>query len=259
MSAAAPLLEAAALEVAVPGRVLVRGLALAVAPGERLVILGRNGSGKTTLLHTLAGLRDPRAGSLSLCGRAYAEHGPRQAARLRGLMAQQQLDAFPATVLETALVGRHPHLGRWAWEGAADADIARESLAAVGLAEFETRDVQTLSGGERQRLALATLLTQRPRLLFLDEPLAHLDLGQQVAALELLERHTEEHGAAAVMVLHDINLALRWAGRALLLAGDGRFELGGAGEVLTPERLGALFGHGLREVVAEGRRYLVPG
>lgn len=259
MNTDTPLLETAALEVAVPGRVLVCGLALTVSPGERLVILGRNGSGKTTLLHTLAGLRAPRAGSLRLCGRGYAEHGPRRAARLRGLMPQQQLDAFPATVLETALIGRHPHLGRWAWEGAADAHLAREALAAVGLAELETRDVQTLSGGERQRLALATLLTQRPQLLFLDEPLAHLDLGQQVAALELLERHTAAHGAAAVMVLHDINLALRWASRALLLHGDGRFELGNATQVLVPAILGPLFGHPLREVAAEGRRYVVPG
>jgi iron complex transport system ATP-binding protein len=92
---------------------------------------------------------------------------------------------FPRRSLETALVGRHPHLDRWDWESEADAQKARRALACVGLADLAQRDVQTLSGGERQRLAIATLLTQAPQLYLLDEPLAHLDLNHQIATLEL--------------------------------------------------------------------------
>ena len=125
------------------------GLGFELAAGERLAILGRNGAGKTTLLSTLAGLRKAEAGSVSLCGESYETLGPRRAAQLRGLLPQGHLDAFQSTVLETALIGRHPHLGRWAWEGREDERIAREALAAVDLAGLGSREVHTLSAEGR--------------------------------------------------------------------------------------------------------------
>jgi len=253
----APLLSARNLAVAVAGKTLVHGLDLTLRGGETLAILGRNGSGKTTLLHTLAGLRPASAGGVELCGRRYAAHGARAAASLRGLLAQTQSDAFPASVLETALIGRHPHLGRWDWEGAADERIARQALAAVGLAGLEQREVHTLSGGERQRLAIATLLTQQPQLYLLDEPLAHLDLSHQIAMLDLVQRHAGDCQAGFVIVLHDMNLALRYCRRALLLFGDGRWREGPSEQVLTAENLGELYGHSLRELRDGACRYFI--
>lgn len=252
-----PLIVAHGLDVVVGGRTLVRNLELSVRGGETLAILGRNGSGKTTLLHTLADLRSAAAGSIELCGRPYAEHAPRTAAHLRGLLVQTHSDAFPASVLETALIGRHPHLGRWAWEGAADERIARAALAAVGLAGLETRAVHSLSGGERQRLAMATLLTQQPLLYLLDEPLAHLDLNHQIVLLELVKRHAAESQAGFVIAMHDMNLALRYCQRALLLYGDGRWKVGPSEQVLTAETLGELYGHSLRELRDGDSRYFI--
>ena len=104
------------------------------------------------------------------------------------MLPQDTVDAFPATVLETALVGRHPHLSRWQWESAADVGIARAALAAFGIGGVEARDVRTLSGGERRRVALAALLAQEPDLLLLDEPSTHLDLAHQVALLDRARR-----------------------------------------------------------------------
>ena len=234
------------------------GLGFDLAAGERLAILGRNGTGKTTLLSTLAGLRKAEAGSVSLCGESYETLGPRRAAQLRGLLPQGHLDAFQSTVLETALIGRHPHVGRWAWEGKEDERIAREALAAVDLAGLGSREVHTLSGGERQRLAIAALLAQQPQLYLLDEPLAHLDLNHQIAVLELLSRRARRDGVSIVMVLHDINLALRHADRALLLFGEGRTLEGPVAEVLTAESLSRLYGHPLREMRDGGARYFVP-
>ena len=251
-----PLLAAHALSVSIGGNLVVRELNLALHPGECLVILGRNGVGKTTLLHSLAGPHAADAGEVRLVGKTYSDLGHRGAARLRGLLPQRQEDVFAATVLETVLIGRHPHLARWDWESAADAALARAALETVGLADFAARAIHTLSGGERQRVALATLLVQQPRVYLLDEPLAHLDLNHQVAVLELMRRRVREEGAALVMVLHDVNLAARSCDRALLLFGEGEYELGDA--VPDVRDLSRLYGHPLRVIQDGERRWLVP-
>ncbi len=251
-----PLLAAHALSVSIGGQPVVRELHLALHPGERLVLLGRNGVGKTTLLHTLAGLHAADAGEVRLAGKTYADLGHRGAAPLRGLLPQHQGDVFAASVLETVLIGRHPYLARWDWESAADANLARAALAAVGLADFAARSLHTLSGGERQRVALATLLVQQPRVYLLDEPLAHLDLNHQVAVLELMSRRVREEGAALVMVLHDVNLAARYCDWALLLFGEGEDEVGAA--VPAARALSRLYGYPLRVIQDGERRWFVP-
>jgi iron complex transport system ATP-binding protein len=156
-----------------------------------------------------------------------------------------------------ALVGRHPHLARWQWESSADIDRARSALAAFGLAGFEARDARTLSGGERRRLALAALVAQDPALLLLDEPSSHLDLGQQVAALDALAALTRAGKRAIVMVLHDLHLALRYADHAIAL-GVGRAIAGAAADVLTASILSDVFGHRLVAVGEGTTRSLLP-
>ncbi len=255
---ATPLIETHDLAVAIGSKEICRELALSLHAGERLAILGRNGAGKSTLLSVLAGLRTADSGVVRLGGRSYAELGPRGAARRRGWLPQRHSDAFASTVLETALTGRHPHLGRWDWESRKDAEIARGALAAVGLADMAQRDVLTLSGGERQRLAIATLLTQATPLYLLDEPLAHLDLNHQIAVLDLFAGAARDCHAGLIMVLHEPGLADRYCDRALLLYGDGRCELGTCRELLTAERLGTLYGHPLREIEVDRRRWFIP-
>ena len=253
-----PLLSVRELDVNIGDVRVVAGLGFDLEGGQRLAILGRNGTGKTTLLNTLAGLRRPEAGRIALCGEDYEMLGPRHAALLRGLLPQGQIDAFQSTVLETALIGRHPHIGRWAWEGRKDERIAREALAAADLAGLGSREVHTLSGGERQRLAIAALLVQQPRVYLLDEPLAHLDLNHQIAVLELFSQRASADGVGIVMVLHDINLALRYADRALLLFGEGKALEGPVEEVLTAAVLSRLYGYPLREVPDGLGRHFVP-
>ena len=253
-----PLLEARQLQVAVGERTVIERLDLAVAPGERLAILGRNGAGKSTLLSTLARLRPPAAGAVLLDGEDAALLHPRQAALRRAWLGQFQTDPFGSTVLETALTGRHPHLGRWDWESTKDADIAREALKAAGLAGMENRQIHTLSGGERQRLAIATLLTQAAPLYLLDEPLSHLDLNHQMAVLELFTGTARECGAGVVMVLHDPTLAFRFCDRALLVFGDGRTETAAVHELLTAKTLSELYGYPLRQIDDRGQRCFIP-
>jgi len=253
----APILETAGLGVRIGRREVCHGLDLRIEPGQCLAILGRNGAGKSTLLSTLAGLRPPTDGGVRLRGRTYAELGPRAAALHRGWLGQHRGDHFASSVLETVLAGRHPHLGRWEWESAGDAELAARSLAEVGLAGMESRDIQTLSGGERQRLAVATLLTQAPGLYLLDEPLAHLDLNHQIAVLELFAGRARA-GAAVIMVLHEPALAWRYCQQILLIHGDGRSDFGPTAEMLTAERLSALYDHPLRVVDVDGQRAFLP-
>jgi iron complex transport system ATP-binding protein len=253
-----PLLEARQLSVEIGGKTVVDRMNLSLVPGERLAILGRNGAGKSTLLSTLAGLRPPQGGAVLLDGEDCALLPPRLAALRRAWLGQFQADPFGSTVLETALTGRHPHLGRWDWESKHDAELARGALRAVGLQDMETRQIHTLSGGERQRLAIATLLTQAAALYLLDEPLAHLDLNHQMAVLQLFTGTARDCGAGVVMVLHDPALAHRFCDRALLVHGDGRCVMGTVDDILTAKTLSELYGYGLRQIDDGGHRCFIP-
>ena len=253
-----PLLETQQLAVTIAGRRVVESLNLQLCKGERLAILGCNGAGKSTLLSTLAGLRSPAVGRLLFNGDDATLLDTRQLALRRAWLGQFQPDPFGSTVLETALTGRHPHLGRWNWESKHDTELARGALKAVGLAGMESRHIHTLSGGERQRLAIATLLTQAPSLYLLDEPLSHLDLNHQMAVLELFASTARDCGAGIIMVLHDPALAHRFCDRALLLYGDGRTEIGAVDRILTAETLSELYGYRLRQIEDRGYRCFIP-
>lgn len=217
-------------------------------PGQCWAILGRNGTGKTTLLHTLAGLREPHAGNVHLDDAALSTQSRRSIALRLGLLPQDNHDTFPATVLETALLGRHPHLSPWGWESAEDVQRARTALRQVGLAGWDERSIGTLSGGERRRLAVATLLTQEPDILLLDEPTNHLDLHHQIELLKLLSGLAQEHNKMLIMVLHDLNLAARFADHCLLLYGDGSTCAGGCDEILETPVLERLYNQSLRQI-----------
>lgn len=235
------MLQASALTVAVGGRTLVRDLTFNLAAGDRVCLLGPNAVGKTLLLHTLAGLRRPGAGSVALDGRDMRDLGRQDIARYLGLLLQDDAETFPATVLGTVLMGRHPHLEPLARESAADLAIATDALRAVDLVAEAGRPVKTLSGGERRRLAFARLLAQDPRVMLLDEPVNHLDPRHQISVLRQV-RDLAAAGRGIIMTLHDPALAMRFASQALLLFSDGSWVLGRCGEVLTAASLERLFG-----------------
>jgi iron complex transport system ATP-binding protein len=253
INSAVPLLECRAIDVCVGSRTLVRGLDLQVVRGSMLAVLGPNGSGKSLSLHTLAGLRAPKAGTLLISGRPLAEWSRRALARELALLPQNVEDPFPASVIETVLLGRHPHIPRWQWESARDLAIASDALVAVGLAGYEERDVLTLSGGERRRAALAAVLAQTPRIFLLDEPTNQLDPNHQLEALQLL-RERADAGAAVIVTLHDPNLAERFADAALLIGKDGAWRCGRVADILTPQLLSSLYDTRFEAVEISGRR-----
>lgn len=252
------LLEAQALSVSIGGKQVCRELNLALQPGERWGVLGLNGVGKTSLLHTLGGIRAADSGEILLDGVSLAATPRRQVAQRLGVLFQDSDEAFPSTVMEAALIGRHPHLHAWEWEGAQDEAIARAALNAVGLAGFEARSTATLSGGERRRLALAALLVQDSQLLLLDEPVNHLDVHHQISALDLLTRLAREQNKTLAIVLHDVNLAARYCDRVLLLFGGGETLQGVTCELLTETNLQRLYHHPMRRVPTEAGDFFYP-
>jgi len=251
-------ITASGVDIVIGARSVCRNLDIELRSGENWAILGANGAGKTTLLKTLAGLRPASAGSVQLDQRPVTDWAPRDRARQLGVLFQDDEDSLPATVMETVLAGRHPHLSRWQWESDHDMDLALTALAAVDLAGFERRELDTLSGGERRRANIALLLTQNPSLCMLDEPVNHLDPRHALSVLELFTRRARRPGHANVMVLHDPNLALRYCSHCLMLFGDGSFAQGPVAQSITRETLESLYRCPMREFADAGERVFIP-
>ncbi|HEY3732163.1 MAG TPA: ABC transporter ATP-binding protein [Steroidobacteraceae bacterium] len=244
------------LSIVAGGRVLVHELSLHLRRGEFLAILGRNGSGKTLTLHALAGLNAAAAGRVLLEGQELALLSRLRIARRLGLLLQDREESLALGALESVLIGRHPHLKFWQREGAQDLAIARSALQRVGLGDCARRSVATLSGGEQRRAAMAALLAQQPQVYLLDEPTNHLDPHHQLQVLDIFRDLCRE-GASVAATLHDPTLAERYADRALLLYGDGRYRLGPVSEVLTAEELSALYLTPISAIGAPPRRAFI--
>lgn len=249
------LLNIQGLTLHAGSRRLIHKLSFTVEAGQRWGILGRNGAGKTTLLHTLAGLRDAEQGTVEVAGEPLARWGKGELACLIGLLQQDHQDTLPATVRETALLGRHPHAQGRFLESGEDQALAEQALASLGILGLADRQLASLSGGERQRLALAMLLAQQPTLLLLDEPSNHLDLGFHSKLIELLRRETADNGSgparSALLATHDINLAARLCDHFVLMLEDGETLAGPAEEVLTAQHLSQAYGCKIAQVQAD--------
>jgi len=214
-------------------------------------LLGPNGVGKTTLLSTLAGIRSADQGTIRLNDQPMDRMTRKAIAKKLGMLTQNTRFAFDADCLETALSGRHPHLGSWSGETEGDRMQARAALEQLGLAHLSARSCTQLSGGEQRRLALATVLTQNPDVLLLDEPTNHLDPAHQLEILNCLWRRVKNSARAQFMALHDINLATCYCTHVLMLFGNGRWRAGKAGELLNETMLSELYQCNIRVIQDE--------
>jgi iron complex transport system ATP-binding protein len=204
-----------------------------------ITIAGPNGAGKSTLLGILAGLRAPYHGSCTYAGREIHQWGKREFARRVAFLPQSVRLEFPFTAEEVVLMGRTPYARGW-FQTDEDRSAAEEAMTITDTLAFRGRDFRSLSGGERQRVILASALTQRPEALLLDEPATHLDLRHQLSLYRLLG---ELSGSLLVVaVTHDLNIALQFSTRVMVLD-DGRVAGDGApGEVLNPALIARVFG-----------------
>ena len=247
------MLEVVDASFAYGGHRVLRDVALRVAPGELVGILGPNGSGKTTLLRLLAGMLRPTGGRITLDGQDLTAIPRAALARRMAIVPQETHLAFDYSVLEIALMGRYPHLRRFEVEGPDDVALARAALAETGTLDLEHRSFMTLSGGEKQRVIIASAFAQFGRrtsgadgsepaaLLLLDEPTASLDLGYQLDVAATLQQLNAERGIAMVLSTHDLNFAASLCHHIVLLRAGGVLAAGATEAVLTPDTIRRLY------------------
>ncbi|MFF2633675.1 ABC transporter ATP-binding protein [Microbacterium sp. NPDC058021] len=226
-------LAAEALTLAYGDRVVIEGLDIEIPPGKITAIVGANGCGKSTLLRALARLVAPRSGQVLLDGQSLRGRPTKEIARTLGLLPQSPTAPEGIAVADLVGRGRHPHqklLARWSER---DYAVVAQALADTGIADLADRAVDELSGGQRQRVWIAMALAQETDVLLLDEPTTFLDVAHQIEVLDLLTDLNRDRGTTIVMVLHDINLAARYADHVFAVR-SGRIVASGApSEVIT--------------------------
>lgn len=241
-------LEVDAATIAYGDRVVLDGLDLVVPPGRISIIVGANACGKSTLLRAMARLLAPTSGSVLLDGAPIAEMPTKKVATVLGLLPQTPIAPEGIVVADLVGRGRYPHQGLFArWTADDDAAVA-EALEATGSLGLAERAVDELSGGQRQRVWISMALAQQTDVLLLDEPTTFLDVSHQVDVLDLLTDLNRSRGTTIVIVLHDLNLAARYADH-LFAVKEGRvFASGSPREVVTPETVEAVFGMSSRVI-----------
>ncbi len=246
------------LSVTVDGSRILDGVTGSVQAGEWVTVIGPNGAGKSTLLRAVAGLV-PRRGGVRIGADDGLALARRELARRVALVPQSPSLPPAMTVAEYVLLGRTPHLGWFAREGARDLEVADAALVRLDLVELAERRLGTLSGGEQQRAVLARALAQEAPLLLLDEPTNALDVGRGQQALELVDALRREAGLTVLAAMHDLTLAGQYADRLLLLDGGRVVAAGGVDDVLTDELIARHYGASVRVLRdEEGRLVVLP-
>ncbi len=236
-----PRLSADGLSLAYGDRVVVDGLDFEVVDGTITAVIGPNGCGKSTLLRALGRLMQPQGGTVLLDGKRIHKMSTKEVAKVLGLLPQSPVAPEGLSVADLVARGRHPHQSWYRQWSSDDETAVAEALRMTGIEDLAARAVDEHYGGQRQRAWLSRALALGTDLLLLDEPTTYLDLSHQVDVLELVGRLHDENGRTVVMVLHDLNLAARYADRLVAMKDGTIVAEGAAHDVLTEELLAEVF------------------
>ena len=235
-------------------RTVLNDIRFSANPGELMVILGPNGVGKTTLLRCINSILKPHKGTVWVDGHDVVGLTPQQIARRVGYVPQQQ-SAGRLTAFDAILMGRKPHV-QWRISDE-DLRIVDGAIKSLGLQELAMRYIDQMSGGELQKVAIGRAMVQEPKLLLLDEPTSNLDLKNQLEILRLLRHAVRDHGLAAVMTMHNLNMALRFADKYIFLK-EGRIFDVGRPEELSAETVGAVYDVAVEIYRHNGHSLVIP-
>lgn len=237
-----------------PARSVLNNVSFSISKGEFLAVLGVNGAGKSTLLKCISRVLKPSAGVVYINeDKAFGLSG-RELAKRIGYVAQRQ-ESVRTTVFDAVLLGRKPYIK---WEASKnDLKIVREALKTLGMEQYELRYLDELSGGEQQKVVIARALAQQPELLLLDEPTSSLDLKNQYEAVRIIKRVVRKQQIAAVVTMHDLNLAVRFADKFLLLKNGEVFAAGGR-EVMTEANIENVYSISVKIKNVDGINVVIP-
>jgi len=241
------------------GEDVVSDISLEVGRGSFVGIMGPNGAGKTTLLKLIAGILSPSAGRIYISGVDLSLYSRRRLAREIAFVPQFEAIPFSFSAWEVVLMGRAPHIGRFGIEGREDIMAAREAMLCTGTLHLKERCLNELSGGERQLVLIARAIASGSPVILLDEPTAFLDIKHEIRVMDVL-RALNDGGVTIVAAMHDINLAVAYCRKILLLKGGRVFRFGSAEEVVTYANLREVFETDVYVGISEidGRPYYVP-
>jgi iron complex transport system ATP-binding protein len=234
----------------------LEGVGLKLNKGEILSIVGPNGAGKTTLLKCIVRIVKPERGTILIDGKDASQMKRLDLARCVGYVPQSSPSKFPITVFDAVLMGRRPYI---AWKPSKkDLEVVADLLMSMDLEDLALRSFDELSGGEKQKVLLARAFAQDPNYLLFDEPTSNLDLRHQMEVMEMISGMVRETGVAAILAMHDLNLASRFSDRILMLNAGKIFCNGEPLQVMTVENIRSVYGVQVTINLSDGHPYIVP-
>ncbi len=232
---------------------VLKGVSFSAASGECIGILGNNGAGKSTLITCINRIRNPASGMIRINGSSVSEMSRNQIARSIAYVAQKN-EMSHSTVFDCVLLGRKPYI-KWGMSEA-DLEICRNVIDLVGLKEMELRPLEELSGGEIQKVMLARALVQEPQILLLDEPTSNLDPKNQHEMLALVRKAAKDRNMTVLIVIHDLNLALRYCDSVLFMKDGVNYHQGGI-ETVTDDVISEVYGVQAQVMTVKDRKVVV--
>jgi len=232
------ILKVEGIEFSYNSHPVLNNVSFEVNKGESLSILGNNGAGKTTLLKCINRILKPKKGTVFLEEKDLSKFSRQEIAQMIGYVPQRH-DSSRFTVFDAVLLGRKPYI-KWNISEK-DLEIVQRVLEMLGLEHLALKYIDELSGGELQKVFIARALAQEPRILLLDEPTSNLDLKNQIEVMSIIKQIARENGISSIVVMHDINLALRFSDKFLLLKGNTIFAYGDI-NIITPENISYVYG-----------------
>jgi iron complex transport system ATP-binding protein len=235
---------------------VLAGVSLEVGTKEIVSVLGPNGAGKSTLLKCIDRILHPQHGSILLNGEEISQMSRLELAKKIGYIPQSLAHAFSITVFDAVLMGRRPHIS---WRTSEeDTEKVLDTLKMLHIEDLAMRDINELSGGQMQQVFIARALVQEPEVLLLDEPTSNLDIRHQLEVMHTIKSIVRKHEISAIMAIHDLNLAARYADKIVLMNGGGILSVGNPATVITPENIRLVFKVDADVYEKDGKLHVVP-